>query len=697
MKNYDTADLRNVALIGHKGAGKTSFAEALLFAGKQTNRLGSIQEHNTVMDCEAEEQRREMSIQLGVSFIEHQKRKLNFVDSPGEPNFFFSVQQALAVCEGAVLVISGSDGVQAGAEKAFIHAREHGLACAVFVSKIEREQVDFGKVVADLRENLSPQAVAVQVPIGAEGDFTGVVDLVTRKALTYKKDGSGSFSVGDVPADLKDAVEEARGKLVEEVASADDALLEKFLESGELSDQEMLTGLRKGIGAGKLVPVLCGTSTGNIGAVPMLDLIADAFPSPADRGAVAGVTNDAEAKEIEIAREAGQPFVGYVFSTYADQMGIINVCRVYRGTATPDTAVLNTSRDSKERFGSLVALVGKKHEPHPGPTCGDFFAVVKLKDTRTGDTLTAERGNVKIKGPAVPSAAITFAVRGKSKGDEDKIGQGLSRLAFEDPSLFYGVDPQSKDTMVSGVGQVHIEVALEKLKRRTGLEVELLPPKVPYRETIRKKVQNVEGKHKKQTGGRGQFGVCYIDIEPGVRGSGFEFENDIFGGAIPRQFIPAIEKGMRERMGRGVIAGFPLVDVKVRLFDGKYHDVDSDSRSFEMAGSKGLAVAVKAAGPCLLEPIVNAEVTVPDDCMGDVIGDMNSRRGRIQGTDSKGKNIIIKAQVPMSEMLRYASDLRSMTQARGSFTMEMSHYDEVPPQIAEKVIAEAKVAEEEDE
>ncbi|MBN2359963.1 MAG: GTP-binding protein, partial [Deltaproteobacteria bacterium] len=506
MKTYDTSDIRNVALIGHKNSGKTSLAEALLFAGKQTNRLGSIQEHNTVMDFEAEEQRREMSIQLGVGFVEHQKRKLNFVDTPGEPNFFFSVQQALAVCEGAVLVISASDGVQASAEKAFNLAREHGLACAVFVSKIEREQVDFTKVLADLRENLSPQAVALQLPIGAEADFTGVVDLVERKALTYKKDGSGSATVGEVPAEMKDAVETARAKLIEEVASADDALLEKFLEAGELSEQEMLAGLQKGIGSGKLVPVLCGSSTANIGAAPVLDLIADAFPSPADRGAVAGLTTDSEAKEVEIARDPAQPFVGYVFSTYADQMGIINCCRVFRGAAMPDTAVLNTSRNSKERFGSLVALVGKKHEPHPGPACGDIFAVVKLKDSRTGDTLTVERGNVKVRGPAVPSAAITFAVRGKSKGDEDKIGQGLNKLAFEDPSLFYGVDPRSKDTLVSGVGQVHIEVALEKLKRRTGLEVELLPPKVPYRETIRKKVQNVEGKHKKQTGGRGQFG-----------------------------------------------------------------------------------------------------------------------------------------------------------------------------------------------
>ncbi|MFH1809256.1 MAG: elongation factor G [Pseudomonadota bacterium] len=697
MKQYDTPDLRNIALIGHKGAGKTTLAEAMLFCGKSTTRLGSVLEHNTVMDFEPEEQRREMSIGAGAAFIEHGKRKLNVLDTPGEPNFFYIVQNAIHVCEGAVVVVGASEGVQAGTEKAFLRAQEKGLSVAIFATKMEREQADLTTLVKDIKENLTPKAAALQLPIGKEAEFGGVVDLLSMKAHIFKKDNSGDSEVGDIPADLLDAASEARATLIEEIATADDALLEKYLESGELDEKETMDGLKKAIAGGKLVPVLCGISSSNMGVRQLMDMVAETFPSPADRGVVAGLTTEAEPAPVDIERAPDQPFVGYVFNTYTDQMGVINCIRVFRGQGTADTAILNTTRSGKERFGSLVALVGKKQEALPLAACGDIFAVVKMKDTRTGDTLTAEKGTLTVKGPSLPPPAITFAVRGKSKGDEDKIGAGLHRLAIEDPTLKTGVDARSKDTLVSGVGQVHIEVVLEKLKRRTGIEVELLPPKVPYRETIKKKVANVEGKHKKQTGGRGQFGVCYIDVEPAPRGAGLEFVNDIFGGAIPRQFIPAIEKGVREKMDRGVIAGYPLVDVKVRLFDGKYHDVDSDSRSFEMAGSKGMQAAVKEAAPCLLEPIMNVEVTAPEDCMGDVIGDMNSRRGRIQGTDSKGKAVVVKAQVPMAEMLKYASDLRSITQARGSFAMELSHYDEVPAQIAEKVIAENKMTEDEDD
>lgn len=697
MKHFDTADIRNLALVGHKSAGKTSLAEAMLFTTKVTTRLGSVLEHNTVMDVEPEEQRREMSISPGIAGIVHNKTKLNLIDTPGEPNFFYSVRNALYVAEGAVVVLSGTDGVQAATEKVFLLAKEKGLATAIFITKMEREQSDLDELMNDIKDNLASNAAALQLPIGKEAEFSGFVDLLTMKAVTFKKDGKGEFTVGDVPAEFTDAAEEARANLIEEIASADDALLEKYLEVGELDENETKQGLRSAVGSGKLVPVLVGSATLNYGVTQLLDLVADAFPSPADRGVVAGLTSATEPESIEIARDPSEPFVGYVFHTYSDQMGTINCVRVYRGAATPDTAVTNTSHDGKERFGNLVNLVGRKHESIDGAACGDIFAVVKLKSTHTGDTLAAEKTEVVVQGPPLPAPAITFAVRGKSKGDEDKIGQGLHRLIGEDPTLKMGVDQRSKDTLISGLGQVHIEVVLEKLKARTGLDVELLPPKVPYRETIRKKVANVEGKHKKQSGGRGQFGVCYIDIEPAERGSGLEFVNDIFGGSIPRQFIPAIEKGMQSRMEKGVIAGYPLVDVRVRLFDGKYHDVDSDGRSFEMAGSKGMQMAVKQASPCLLEPIMNVEVTAPEENMGDIIGDLNSRRGRIQGTDSKGKNIVVKAQVPMAEMLKYSSDLRSMTQARGGFTMEMSSYEEVPAQIAEKVIAESKMEEEEED
>ena len=697
MKHFDSADIRNLVLIGHKSAGKTSLAEAMLFSEKVTTRLGSVLEHNTVMDVEPEEQRREMSISPGIASFVHKKTKLNLMDAPGEPNFFYSVRNALHVSEGAVVVLSGPDGVQAGAEKAFMLAQEKGLATAIFVGKMDREQSDLDAVVADIKENLAGNAVALQLPIGHESEFSGFVDLLSMKAVNFKKDGKGEFEIAELPAELKDAAEEARAALIEEIASADDELLEKYLEAGELNETETKDGLRKSIHEGKLVPVLCGSATLNYGVVQLLDLVADTFPNPLERGAIAGLTTDTEPETIEIERDPAQPFVGYIFHTYSDQMGTTNCVRVFRGAATPDTAVLNTSHNAKERFGSLVALVGRKHESLDGAACGDIFAVVKLKNSHTGDTLAAEKSEQVVQGPPVPQPAITFALRGKSKGDEDKIGQGLHRLATEDPTLSMGVDARSKDTLISGLGQVHIEVVLEKLKARTSIDVELLPPKVPYRETIRKKVTNVEGKHKKQSGGRGQFGVCFIDIEPAERGAGLVFVNDIFGGSIPRQFIPAVEKGMMSRMEKGVIAGYPLVDVKVRLFDGKYHDVDSDSRSFEMAGSKGMQIAVKQASPCLLEPIMAVEVTAPEENMGDIIGDLNSRRGRIQGTDSKGRNIVVKAHVPMAEMLKYASDLRSMTQARGGFTMEMSSYEEVPAQIAEKVIAECKMDEEEDD
>jgi elongation factor G len=692
MKRYDTQDIRNVVFVAHGGAGKTSLGEAFLFDGKAVTRLGVAGSDASNLDYEPEEIKRQGTIQTAIGYVEWQKKKINFIDTPGDQNFLVDTRVSMSVADAAVVVVSCPEKVQVGTEKVWQFCDELALPRILFVNKMDRERADFDACMADIKLTLSDKASALQLPIGSEGDFAGVVDLLHMKALRFSEDGR-EVKVEEVPAALRDTANKAREKLIEDIASSDDALLEKYLGTGELSEDEITSGLKKAIAAGTLLPVLLGSAGRNFGVQPLLDLIAVELPSPDLRPAWTGT--DAKGGPLERACRDDQPFAAQVFKTIGVDIGKVSLCRVLSGKLGADTNVLNATRDSGERTGALYALIGKKRETVPEVSAGDLIGLAKLKTTKTGDTLADEKNAFKRPPLDVPQPVIKYALRPKSKGDEDKLGAKLHDLQDEDVSLRIERDQVSKEILLCGMGQAHIEATVEKL-RRLGIEVELLPPKIPYLEAIKGRAQNVEGKHRKQTGGKGQFGVCFIHMEPLPRGGGFEFDDAVVGGSIPRQFIPAVEKGIRDRMTRGVIAGYPVTDVKVTVFDGKYHDVDSDSRSFEIAGSKAFQQAFRQCKPVLLEPVMDVEITCPEDNMGDIMGDINSRRGRVLGMESRGRNQIIKAQVPMSETLKYSADLRSMTGGRGAFTVALSHYDEVPSHVAEKVIAEHKVHEDED-
>ncbi len=693
MKRYETQDIRNVVLVGHGGSGKTSLAEAMLYIAGGTTRRGIAGSDTSNFDYEPEEIKRQGTIQTAVGHVEFQKRKINFIDTPGDQNFLVETQVAMQVAaDAAVVVVSCPDGVQVGTEKVWQLCEDIGLPRAVFVNKMDRERADFSVCVDDIRKTLSDKATPLQIPIGDEGGFEGVIDLLHLKTLRFSEDGR-EMKAEALPANLQAEAQKAREKLIEDIASSDDGLLEKYLGTGELSEEEVVSGLKKAINTGALIPILCGSTARSIGIQPLLELIVTEFPSPDTRPARAG--DDGKGHSVERLASVDQPFAGRVFKTIGADIGKISLVRVFSGKLAADSTLYNSTRELSERTGSLYALIGKKRETVPEVAAGDIIGLAKLKVTKTGDTLCDEKAPIKRPDLAIPPPVIRYAIHAKSKGDEDKLGAKLHDLQDEDVALRIERDQTSKAILLAGMGQSHIEATVEKL-RRLGVEVDLLAPKIPYLETIKGRAKNVEGKHKKQTGGKGQYGVCFIDLEPLARGGGFEFEDAIVGGAIPRQFIPAVEKGIRDRMGRGVVSGYPVTDVKVTLLDGKYHDVDSDSRSFEMAGSKGFFAAFKLCKPTLLEPVMEMEITCPDDHMGDIMGDINSRRGRVLGMESTGKNQVIKAHVPMSETLKYAADLRSMTGGRGSFTLSFSHYDELPGHLADKVIAEHKVQEEED-
>lgn len=692
MKSYAANEIRNIALIGHGGAGKTTLAEAILFCTKTNQRLGRVDDDTSTFDFEPEEQKRKTSISAAVGHVEWKKTKINLIDTSGNGSFLVETRIALDVADAALLVISANEGVQVYTERTWDMAEEVNLPRCIVVSRLDRENSDFDTALENIRKDLTTKAVAVQLPIGKEGAFSGVVDLMANRAYRFSGEGR-DVSVGDVPGDMADAVKKAREVLYEAIASADDALLEKYLESGTLSDEEAHRGLASGIRSRAIVPVLAASAGLGVGIQPLLDFVVDALPSPLDRAPWKGTENG---KEAVRAAEANAPVAAYVWKTASSDIGRLSILRVLSGKLQSDATLVSVNHDSKERFGQLYALQGKSREAVAEAFAGDIVAVAKLKVTKTGDTLADEKAPFALPRPNIPAPLITYALHPKSKGDEDKVAVKLNEIIDSDVAVKVSHDPTSKEILLGGTGQVHVEVIVDRLKRQ-GVEVELLAPKVPYLETIKGKAQNVEGKHKKQTGGRGQFGVIYIDMEPLPHGGGFEFVDDIVGGAVPRQFIPAVEKGMRNRMTKGVIAGYPVTDVKVRLFDGKYHDVDSDARSFEIAASKGFQAAFKQAKPCLLEPIMKIQIQCPSDSMGDVIGDLNHRRGRVEGMDATAKGEVIRATVPMAETLKYASDLRSITGGRGSFSIEFSHYDELPSNLMEKVVAESKMAAEEEE
>jgi elongation factor G len=696
MKKYASTDIRNVGFLSHSGAGTTQLADAFLFNAGVTSRLCKPDEENSTFDFEPEEIKRRSSIATGVGYVEWKKRKINILDTPGDFNFINDAILTTLAMDAAVMVVSAVDGVEVGTEKTWAVLTEENLPRAIFINKLDRERASFERTLADIRENLTHGVTPLQLPIGAEDKFKGVVDLISGKAWLFAND-SGEATVAEVPADMKDAVEKARVGLVEGVAESDEALMEKYFSEGTLTDEELLAGLAKGVKAGSFIPVFCGSALKNIGVRQFMDFIADVFPNPLERPAIHGM-NPATQEPAELLPSADGPFLGFVFRTMVDPYaGKMTVIRIYRGEMAADGSFHNANLDASERYGTLNVLQGKKLDGQNGASAGDIITVVKLKDTKLGHTLGTEKEPFTLKLPEMMPAIISFVIKPKTQVDEEKIGPALQKILDEDLTLALTRDEESKQFLISGLGQVHVETAIERMRRKFNVDASLDMPKVPYRETIKKKVTNVEGKHKKQSGGRGQFGVCYIDMEPLPKNSGFEFVDNIVGGSIPRNFIPSVEKGIRAAMTRGVLAGFPMVDFRVRLFDGKYHPVDSSDAAFQRAGSKGYKAACQQAEPTILEPVMEMEITIPKECLGDVMGDINSRRGRIGGVDEKGKNNVVRASIPLVEVLRYAPDLKSMTSGRGSFIMKLSHYDEVPAQMRDKIIADVGHKEEEEE
>jgi elongation factor G len=684
MKKYDAKDIRNIALVGHKGSGKTSLGESMLFDSKVTTRLGSVDAKTSTFDFEVEEMERGMTISSSLAAIEWKKRKINILDTPGDNNFIFDTRFCLGAVDTALLVVSAPDGVEVQTVRVWERANELKLPRVVFINKMDRERADPDKALAEIRESLSADVVPVQLPIGREASFTGVVDVLTGKALSFDKDGSGEAKPTDVPADLQDALAAAKEALVEKIAESKDELLEKYLDQGELSPEEIAAGFAAAVKSGSLFPAFYGSATHNMGVTPLMDFLSTYLPSPIERPPVPIKVGDQDA---ERPRSEDEPFLGFAIKTADAQGGTLTIFRILSGSVSSDSQVYNPNSDTEERFGSLLAVTGKKIEQIGGASCGDIVGVLKLKSTSTGHTLCDKKNPALVPVLQPDEPCISFAIKAKSKGDEDKLGTSLNRMLAEDPTLRLTRHVDTKDFLLSGMGSSHIEMTTARMKRRFGVEVQLETPRVPYRETIRKKA-SAQGRHKRQTGGRGQFGDCWLELAPLERGKQFEFENRIKGGSVPNQFIPAVEKGVVETMAKGWIAGFPVVDVKVAIYDGSYHDVDSSEAAFKRAASKGFRAAMENASPVLLEPVYEMEIVVPETNMGDIMGDLNSRRGRVLGMDTTNKRSTIKAHAPLAEIQMYSPDLDSRTGGRGSFTMKLSHYQEVPAQIAEKIIAQ---------
>ena len=688
MKVYDAANIRNVALAGHSGSGKTQLISAALFDAGAINRFGKVDEGTTITDFDEEEISRKHTLSSSLAYAEWNRTKINFIDTPGMANFLADARAALRVADAAAIVVDAVSGVQVQTEKTWQAADEIGLPRLVVVNRLDRERASLERTLKSVHAALSRTVVPIQLPIGEEKSFTGVVDLVGQKAYVYQPDGSGKFTESAIPADMADAATAAREALIEMVAEADESLMEKFFEAGTLTQDELVAGLRGATASGKVFPLLCTSATLNIGVHPLLDAIVGYVPSPAERPVK--MVHPKTGDDIERPMSETGPGTAFVWKTIADPFaGRITLFRVMSGSLKADSTVHNKTRETAERLGHIVLLQGKTQTSVPELRAGDLGAVPKLKDTLTNDTLGDKADPAVFPSLKFPEPVLSYAIEPKSRGDEDKISTSMHRLQEEDPSIGYSRDPQTKELLLSGQGQLHIEVTVAKLKRRFGVDVNLKPPRIPYRETI-KTATEAHGRHKKQTGGHGQFGDCKIRVEPLPRGTDFEFVDDIFGGSIPRQFIPAVEKGIQDARTRGFLAGYPMVDFRVTVFDGSYHDVDSNELSFKLAGSLAFKDAMTRARPTILEPIMNVEVYAPSDFAGDLMGDLNGRRGRIGGMDTRGSTTVIKAQVPMAEMLTYEQHLTSATGARGSYHMEFSHYEEVPAMLQGKIIAASK-------
>jgi elongation factor G len=682
--------LRNFGILGQGGSGKTSLGEALLFTAGATQRLGKVQDGTSVFDYEPEEIKHHVSISTSFHSLAWKKFSMTLIDTPGYASFLADSINSMRGFGGAVFVLNPVVGLRVESERLWERANENHVSRLLFVSKMDHEQADVEERIAPMLETLECKGVYLQMPIGAEANFKGVVDLITMKAFIYEGD-TGKFAETEIPSDFKGAADEWRQKMVEDVCETDDELLEKFLDGKELSTEELKKAIREGTRERKIFPILFGSPLRQIGIAQLLDAVADYLPSPLDEGEFEG-KNPANGETIKRTADPNAPFSAYVFKTVIDPFaGKLSIMRVLSGKIAPDVTCYVPSRQVKEKMGHLFRLEGKKQEAVKEAVAGEIIAAAKFKDIGTGDTLCDEKAPILYDGAVHFAPSISFALEPKSKADEDKLPQGLHRIMEEDQTIAMHRDEETRDFILSGMGQQHIEIIVEKLKRKYGAEVILKAPKVPYKETIRGSA-SAQGRLKKQTGGRGQFGDTWLKVEPLQAGKGFEFVDQIVGGAIPRNYIPAVEKGVREAMAAGYLAGYQMVDVRVTLYDGSYHDVDSSDIAFKIAASMGFKNAVEKAKPVLLEPIMNMEISVPDESMGDVIGDLNSRRGKVLGMDTKGHTQVIKSRVPMSEVLKYAPDLRSITSGRGEFHMEFSHYEELPAHLAEKVIKETKAS-----
>ena len=689
MKVYESKDIRNVGVVGHGDSGKTTLTAGLLFATGASNRLLRVDEGNTITDFDEEEIARKITISTAVAVAEWKKAKINLLDTPGYNIFINDTGASLVATDAALVLVDGVAGVEVQTEKVWHFTNQYRLPRAVVINKLDRERSDFNRALESVHEIFGRAAVPIQIPLGAERDFNGVVDLIRMKAYTYTPDGDGKGKEGEIPAALSGAAQKAHDALVEMVAEGNDALMEEFFDKGTLQPEQIVQGLKTGVREMRIFPVLCTSALHNVGTDLILNFIAENLPAPVERDPVAVAV---DGKEVERGITEKDPPSLFVFKTTADPFaGRITYFKVMSGVVKNDANLQNVTRSAQERLAHLSSPQGKTLQPVTELHAGDIGAIAKLKETLTGDTLAEKGFNVSYSKVKLPEPSIAFAIEAKSRNDEDRMGNAVNRILEEDQSLRFYRDPQTREFLLAGAGQQHVEIVVSRLKKRYGVDVTLKAPKIPYRETIRG-TADVQGRHKKQTGGHGQFGDCWIKMMPLERGANFEFSNEIFGGAIPKNFIPAVEKGILEAAANGFLAGYPMVDFKVVLYDGSYHDVDSSELAFKLAARKAFKAAMQQAKPALLEPIMNVEIQAPVEYAGDLMGDLNGRRGRISGMDTKGSTQFIRAQVPMAEMLNYQNDLTAMTQGRASFTMEFDHYDFVPQLQAEKIIAAAKAA-----
>jgi elongation factor G len=681
VKEFAPDKIRNIALVGHQDTGKTMLVESILFDTGVASRMGKIADGNTMMDTAPEEIERQISIQASMAFVEFDGHKINIIDTPGYEDFVGEMVSALDVVEGAVLVIRGDAGVEVGTEKIGIYLKEHDLPAVVVVNKMDKENASFANCIEDLKETFSASILPMQLPIGEGPSYKGVVDLLNEKAYEFSTDGKGVPKEVDIPGDMKDVVDAARREVFESAAENDEALMEKYLETDSLTIEEAFRGLSAGVAAGDIYPVYCTSAEHNVGVPQLLGGVIGLVPSPAAR--------PKKVEEGELQADPNGPAAAKIFKNVTeDHVGDMLFLRVYQGTLEGGKDIYNSTRDTGDRLGQLFCLQGKTRVDAGKIGAGDIGAAVKLKHAHVGDTLCDKANQIHIPKTQYPTPSIFSAISAASKGDEDKIGGGLNRLKEEDPTFDVRVDSEVHQTLISGQGELHLEILIGRLKKRFGVDVVLSKPRIPYKETIKKSAE-AQGKYKKQTGGRGQYGDVHLKLEPLPRGEQFEFVNAIVGGVVPGKFIPAVEKGVIETMTRGVLAGYQFVDVKATLYDGSYHNVDSSEQAFRMAASLAFKKAVESAKPVILEPILNVEVRVPEEFMGDIMGDLSGRRGKIQGTEPQGRMTVVRAQVPQAELYRYSTHLRSMTQGRGTHKREFSHYEDVPHDAAAKIIEDA--------